>query len=142
MVTVLAGAVAGALFGGTAVGATVLGAVGLTGLAATATAAVIGGGLAYAATQAFSPDQPAQIAAPGAASTLSDKTSIQSAEQLQQARIGGEETESQKRKRKGAKQKFKIEKDKAQAADKTDAGVQVPGEGADSKKKVTPGVQI
>jgi hypothetical protein len=95
-------------------------------------AAVLGGAAAYASEQG-KPDGAQQIAQTG---QVSDKGTPQAAEQLDAAALGDEESE--KRKRKSAKEKFKIEKEEAAVATSAESGVALQEGGT---TKVT-GVQI
>ena len=137
MATVLIGA---ALSGFAAAGAVGTGTfLGMTAIQVGFMAAAIGGVATHASGIGNTPDSPAaqqRVEAPGSQlSQISDKTTVQQAQQLSEAQIG--EDESKKRKRKSAKSKFKIKKDLG-VADPADSGVSI-----DNKTKTKPtGVQI
>jgi len=124
MATVLVGA-ALAGFGSAAAGIT-LGT--LTVMQTAAMAAALGGGLAAMSGQEVGGTTIQKVG------QVSDKTTPQQAEQLDAAKLG--EEESEKRKRKSAKEKFKIDKEELDTTP-AESGVALP----DDPKKVT-GVQI
>lgn len=141
MATALVGAVVGALIGGGAATAGIITSTAILG-SALATGiiggAVLGGGMGLL-SDAATPDAPtaqAQIS-----STTADKTLPQQAAQLDAAKIG--EEESEKRKRKSAKSKFKIEKGDTTDETVSTSGVVAPGDDVVTKKtKTVTGVQI
>ena len=124
--------------------ATVIGVLAATAFTVGGTAVTYGGLLTAVALGASAYSALSSSDSGGSTTTVNkvnqvaDKTSAQQAEQLDAAKIGDEESESEKQKRLSAKAKFKIDKiDKTADAEPAESGLAIDAD----PKKVT-GVQI